>query len=154
MRSYAYRPTLNRKCCEGRSGSVKGVPCSSHVSCHWILFHLMFCNWLGWLERSWTLAPSVITAEGNEVCETTVLWNIMTTFFHPVFHLQQFLCHCRWYIMHMFSRTWFLITWACLTVSLFSNHMQSLKSVSGIWGVTNLKSGADCRHTTIHRMWA
>jgi len=111
----AYKPTLNRKCCEGRSGSAKGVPWPGHVSCHWILFHLLFCNWHGWLERSWILVLSVVMGEGNDVCKTTVLRNNVTTFFHPIFHLQQFLCHCQWYIVYMFSRTWFLITWAWLT---------------------------------------
>lgn len=120
MWSYAYKPTPNRKCCEGRSESSKGVPSPGHVSCHWILFHLLFCNWHGWLERSWILVLSVIMGEGNDVCKTTVSRNIMRTFFfHSVFHLQRFLCHCRWYIVHMFSRTWFLITWARLTFFFF-----------------------------------
>jgi hypothetical protein len=83
MWSYAYKPTLNRKWCEGRSGSMKGVLCPGHVSCHWILFHLLFCNWHGWLGRSWILVLSVITGEGNDVCKTTVLRNIMTTSFSP-----------------------------------------------------------------------
>jgi hypothetical protein len=81
MWSYAYKPTPNRKCREGRSGSRKGVPCPGHVSCHWILFHLLFCNWHGCLERSWILVLSVVMGEGNDVCKTNVSRNIMTTFF-------------------------------------------------------------------------
>lgn len=80
-------------------GSMKGAPCSGHVSCHWILFHLLLCNWHGSLERSWTLVFSVIMAEVNEVCETTELWNIMTTFF-TLYSIYSNYCHCRWYIMH------------------------------------------------------
>jgi hypothetical protein len=95
MWSYAYKPTPNRKCWKGRSGSMKGVPCPSHVSCHWILFHLLFCNWHGWLERSWILVLSVLMSEGNDVCKTNVS-RMYDDVFHPVFHLQQFLCHCRW----------------------------------------------------------
>ena len=90
----------------------------------------------------------------NDVCKTTVLRNIMTTFSPCIPFTAILMSLPVMYCAHVFKDmvSDYLSMFNFLRYSSAICRVENL--LAGFGGVTILKSGADCRHTTVHRIWA